>query len=518
MTNDTTTAKQRYEQLARQRQPFLDRARDCAALTIPALLPQEGFNSSSDLPNPYQSLGARGVNNLSSKMMLTLLPPSASFFRFAMEPSIEEQLDEKGKTAFDLALSKAEQAVLGEIEKRSVRTSAVEQFKHEIVTGNCLVQYSEDRSTRVFPLTQYVVKRDTAGNVLEIIIKEVISALALKKEFREQIKEHLQNDGRAKESDEIDVYTRICLEDDKTYYIHQEVFGIEVPGTEGEYPKDKLPWIPYRWRIVDGQDYGRSYVEEYLGDLQSYNALNKSVVEAAAITARLLWLVNPNSVVDEDDVVSKPNGSSIPGVEGDVVALQADKRADLQVSMTMIENLEKRLSHAFLLNSSIQRSGERVTAEEIRYMATELENTLGGVYSTMSTQFQLPLVQLMMAQMSKAGLLPELPKDAVTPTIVTGLDALGRTHQLARLDTFVDGASERFGPEVVARSIHMDEYMNRRAAALGIDPKGLIKTPEEMQAEQTQASNQALTEKLGPQVIKGMSDSVNMQQQQATDV
>jgi hypothetical protein len=124
----------------------------------------------------------------------------------------------------------------------------------------------------------------------------------------------------------------------------------------------------------------------------------------------------------------------------------------------------------------------------------------------------------MMAQMSKAGLLPELPKDAVTPTIVTGLDALGRTHQLARLDTFVDGASERFGPEVVARSIHMDEYMNRRAAALGIDPKGLIKTPEEMQAEQTQASNQALTEKLGPQVIKGMSDSVNMQQQQATDV
>ena len=40
--------------------------------------------------------------------------------------------------------------------------------------------------------------------------------------------------------------------------------------------------------------------------------------------------------------------------------------------------------------------------EEIRYMASQLETALGGVYSLLSQEFQLPLVQLLMKRMSKA--------------------------------------------------------------------------------------------------------------------
>ena len=59
------TAKERYEKLKQDRYEFLDRARECSELTIPALIPDEGFNSSSDLYSPFQSVGARGRKQLS---------------------------------------------------------------------------------------------------------------------------------------------------------------------------------------------------------------------------------------------------------------------------------------------------------------------------------------------------------------------------------------------------------------------------------------------------------------------
>ena len=67
------TAEQRYRQLEQTRQSYLDRARDCAELTIPSLIPPDVHNETSDLYTPFQGIGARGVNNLASKLSLALL-------------------------------------------------------------------------------------------------------------------------------------------------------------------------------------------------------------------------------------------------------------------------------------------------------------------------------------------------------------------------------------------------------------------------------------------------------------
>ncbi|WP_416142558.1 portal protein, partial [Escherichia coli] len=85
--------------------------------------------------------------------------------------------------------------------------------------------------------------------------------------------------------------------------------------------------------------------------------------------------------------------------------------------------MEARLSYAFMLNSAVQRTGVRVTAEEIRYVASELEDTLGGVYSILSQELQLPLVRVLLKQLQATQQIPELPKEAVEPTISTGLEA-----------------------------------------------------------------------------------------------
>jgi hypothetical protein len=39
------------------------------------------------------------------------------------------------------------------------------------------------------------------------------------------------------------------------------------PDSLGKAPKNTTPWLPLRFNVVDGEDYGRGRIEEYLGDL-----------------------------------------------------------------------------------------------------------------------------------------------------------------------------------------------------------------------------------------------------------
>ena len=75
-------------------------------------------------------------------------------------------------------------------------------------------------------------------------------------------------------------------------------------------------------------------------------------------------------------------------------ALQTQKYNDLAVSKNYMDNIEQRLSFVFLISSAVQRNAERVTAEEVRMVARELEDTLGGVlcdsYARITTTSDTP--------------------------------------------------------------------------------------------------------------------------------
>ena len=75
------TAEQLYTKLEGKRDSYLQRGRQAAKLTLPYVLTEEGFGTSSRLNTPFQGIGARGVNNLASKLLLALLPPNSPFFR-----------------------------------------------------------------------------------------------------------------------------------------------------------------------------------------------------------------------------------------------------------------------------------------------------------------------------------------------------------------------------------------------------------------------------------------------------
>lgn len=78
----TQTAHGRYTQLREARTSFLDRARECALVTVPTLMPPDGHGPQTKYTTPFQSMGSRGVNNLAAKLLLALIPPNTPFFRF----------------------------------------------------------------------------------------------------------------------------------------------------------------------------------------------------------------------------------------------------------------------------------------------------------------------------------------------------------------------------------------------------------------------------------------------------
>ena len=124
MHKDEAVCAKKYENLSSHRTTYLERAREAAKLTIPSLVPEEGHTSSSKLYTPYQGVGARGVNNLASKLLLSLLPPNAPFFAMRLDDfTIHEVAQTEGARAkVDAALNTYERGAMTEMENSGMRS------------------------------------------------------------------------------------------------------------------------------------------------------------------------------------------------------------------------------------------------------------------------------------------------------------------------------------------------------------------------------------------------------------
>jgi hypothetical protein len=467
------------------------------------------MTSSTTLPTPYQSLGARGIRTLSAKLLLSLFPPNAAFFKYDIDDFVLQKLTGKEgmRGEIEKALSARERATMGEMESAQMRITASLALQHLLVSGNFLVHIPDRGRARGFRLDQFVVKRDASGNVLEVVVKECVSPTVLPKPVAEAARAEMEKKygGKGSEDKSAELFTHIIRKPD-AWEVYQEAGGIKITKTAGTYPLDKCPWLVLRLATQPGEDYGRSYVEEFLGDLDSLEGLSETLVEGSAAAARIVFLVKPNGVTSVRVVSKAKNGDVASGNAEDVTVIQAQKQADLAVAQKQAQEISTRLAYCFLLNTAIQRSAERVTAEEIKYMAQELDDALGGMYALLSAEFQLPVVTVFEKRMEKARALPGLPKGVSKPTITTGMAAIGRGIDLRNLRAFTADIVQTLGPEVAFRYLQPTEYIKRAAASYGIDVGGLVKTDDQIAQEEQLAKLQQLAETLGPNAINQMGN------------
>lgn len=507
------TAQSRWKNLELYRSIYLRRAIDCSSLTIPALVPESDMyngwqgNTYNKLPSLYQGSGANGVNNLSAKLLLSLYPPAQPFFRLTMDAAgIRDYVEQSGgqeenvSTMFDQVLSKMERQIMRKLDQIQARPAIFEAIKHLLVAGNALLYIGPER-IKMFSLRSFCVDRDPEGNVNEIVVKEQVSKKYLPSGVTVEGKVNSQ-DGSSQEL--VDVYTHVDIDPDKDRVEwFQEVEGKRIPGSAGFSRQNNSPWLCLRLMSIAGESYGRSLVEETLGDLQSMESLAQAIVEGSLISAKAIGLVNPNGVTRADTLAKAKNGAIVAGNAADVEFLQVQKQNDFATALQAMMQLEKRVQFTFLQNEAIQRNAERVTAEEIRLMAESLDAGLGGTYSLLSAELQLPLIRRIMYLMELQGEFPPIPDGLIEPMVTTGLEAIGRGNDKARLTNFLQTIAAALGPDQFAQYINPTELVRRFAAADGIDTAGLVKTEQQLQAEQAQAQQAMLAQTVTEGALQG---------------
>jgi len=482
------TAKKRYDALTGYRTEYLAQADVSARLTLPYLIRDEEQTrgGTRDLKTPWQSIGAKGVVTLASKLMLALVPVQTSFFKLQVDESQLGDVPPEVRTELDLSFAKIERNVLDAIAASDDRVVIHQALKHLVVAGNALIFMGKE-GLKLYPLNRFVIDRDGNGNVIEIVTKEKIA----KKLLADIIPDYQEPtfDQDQDREDDCDVYTHV-KRDGNRFIWHQEVFDKILPNSRGKAPIDTSPWLHLRFNTVDGEAYGRGRVEEFVGDLKSLEALSQAIVEGSAAAAKVVFVVSPSSTTKPQTLAAAGNGAIVQGRPDDIGVVQVGKSADFGTAYQMIGTLEKRLSEAFLILTV--RQSERTTAEEVRMTQMELEQQLGGLFSLLTVEFLVPYLNRKLSVFQKTGQIPKLPKQMVKPTIVAGVNALGRGQDREALGSFLTTISQTMGPEATQQFINPEEVIKRLAASQGIDILNLVRSMQEIQGEQQAAQQQQM--------------------------
>lgn len=501
----SNTLQSRYAGEDGKRQGVLDAARECAALTKPSLLPPKGQTEGDRLPENYQSTGSRGLTNMEGRMLLALFPPGIPWFQFklASEIRFDPQVPDESKQQIASHLLLRELQIVAKLEAtnmsdgpyrrrsgfRSRKRMAISQV---LATGDVLEQLTDDYRLRIYGREQYVTRRDSSGDVLFHIVREKIDVAKLSDEQRAASglppKTFTLEDPAQRIKD---LYTLVEWNyDSRAWLIRQEVNARIIQESEEKIS----PYFCTPFELSPDEHYGRGFIELNLGDLRSHNELRAKKLDFAALASRMMPILDEGSVLRERDL-AKPSGSVLRGrvrggVAEDVAFLSVNKINDFEVVHLTDEAIRKDLGVAMLLESEVQPRGERVTAFQVQRVAMELEGALGGVYSSIADEQQVPLLRRLVHQMERDNLLTPLPEKAIEVETTTGIAALSREMDAGRLSTLIQGVAA-LGPEAMAK-INVGVLVDLIARYAAFHEPGLIKSNEQLAQEQRQAMQQQL--------------------------
>lgn len=504
--------KQEWNERDGRRTSILTRAEEYAEWTIPSLFPRTGATENIEMQNAKDSIGAQGVNHLSNRVMDVLFPPPPrSFFKLELEDEMREmavmamsaqtgnaksaeQEVASALTELDELLAGKEKQAIKYMDTLLYRPAGIMAAKLLMVTGNaCFYHPPDGAAVQVYSMRDYLVCRDMSGAAILIMTHDMKAFETFLPEVQRALRAYVSHDKKKYvDKSDVHVYTKIVLEEDGKFHVYQQADELLLDTTDATFPRDKLPWMPLTWDLVRGEDYGRGLVEQYSGAFHALNVLSGALQNIAAVMGDIKIFADPASSVDVDAVNKSPPGSYHTGREGDIFVLSLQKQGDAQFIATMIERYEKIISQAFLLNSQAVRQAERVTAEEIRAMAQELETSHGGIYSRLASTWQRQTALIILDGIKFDGKLL-----GVVPRVITGMESLSRIGELDAIRSFfADIQMLNTIPEDVRAVMHLTRTLSVLGTARQVDYKKFLKTETELQADQAKAmaQQQALME------------------------
>jgi hypothetical protein len=358
--------------------------------------------------------------------------------------------------------------------------------RHLIVTGNVLL-FLDKESMRVMGLRYFCVKRTADGRVHTLVVREVVQF----NELDENVKEACAAIKPRDDDGEVSHYRYIRLQANGDYTMTQWVDEQVLPAAfDGKWPADKMPYRVLTWDLSDESDYATGLVEEYAGDFEALSALAESTVEGAILGTEFRWLVAPTGLTSADDLNKSVNGDALAGTPGDIAPTQAGNPQAVQMALEVMNRWEQRVARGFLMQSAVTRDAERVTAEEVRLTAQELETAFGGAYSTLAAGMQMPVAYWLLTAVGT-----DIKGTDLKVAVITGLEALSRSGDLENLRLALgDLAAITTLPEGLQARLKFKELAAFVGQGRGIDLAVFLKDEEQYQQEQAELQQQRVAE------------------------
>lgn len=482
-------APELWTQLEPNKVEALDRAERAARLTLPSLFMEQGRNSDKDATGRlWQSIGALLVNNIVTRLMMTLFSPSRPFIRLDASDELETNVKNSGvdTSVIRQALGLAERKTTRSLDKHALRPKLHLLLKHLVVVGNVLGIFDEgNKLIRALSLRYFCVKRDVAGRLLSTVIKECV--------YADELPEAL----RVLAGGEKEVHYYIVIHrsaSTQKFEVSHWVNDACAEDMTRMWSEEDCPYRVLAWDVSDEANYGTSLVSDFEGDFLAAEDASKALIVAAVLASEFRWILDPASGMDVDEFEDVPNGGVIPGRPEHINLVNAagEVAGAMKAQQAVLADVVNRLGRAFVMTSAVVRDSERTTAEEIRVLASELETGLGGGYSRLAVDLQLPLARFLM-KLEKIDLKKYGVEDQIEVLVVTGLDALSRSGDLENLRAWLaDIGQLNSAPESVTDPLILTAIYNDLASPRGIDATKYLRSEEEVaQRQQTRADQAA---------------------------
>ena len=486
------SARSEWMRLKGKRRGLENRWEKYASFTLPRLYTAETWNEDADeLAHDWQSVGAQAVNHVVNKLMLALFAPSRPFMRLQLDPTwVQRKLGpDADMTQFDAVLAQAELDGAKQMDNvPGTRAKLYLAIANLVALGNvCMYLPKEaNKPPRIFNVAQYVIRRTGDGSLKQVIIKECMAFDELEPNVQVEVSAKA---ARYQHDTKVEYFRQITRNNKGGYELSQYVDEVKLgEAFDGAWAnEDKLPWRFLTWNLKDGNNYGTGLVEDYAADFAGLSTLSQAQITGAVLASEFRWLVNPSGLTNVEDFRRSENGAAIPGSKDDISLVANSKPGDLQVVSSVVADFIQRIGRGFLLSSAVTRQAERVTAEEIRLQAQELETSFGGTYSSIAVGLQLPLAVWLLR-----GANLEVQGTEIKITIITGLDALSRSGDLDNLRAAMGDmanltAIRQVAPEIDWRAITVAIFTGH-----GLPTTKFLRKPEDVAAEQAQQQQDAI--------------------------
>lgn len=492
---------ERRTKLMALRDPYLFRSYKYSAITIPSLLPDTKDPSGMEFQIDFSTVGAEYVNHLANMYIDEMFPIHRCFFKLqspAVDLIKDSQQSGLPQAEIESLYSLTEREARYMLERKHARVALMDLMKNLICNGNSLLYVlPDDAKVQNYAMDEYVLKRDPSGNILELITDDKKALSTLDSDLRDEVIKSIK-DYDPKDPDRevlLLTYIRLHPSNPNKYVVNQAVESVPIGSTE-VYDKDLLPWIPCVWNRTRREHWGRGLVEDHYGAFYSLSILMEALVAAGVILTDYKFLVKPGSIVDILRLNSARSGTYHYGNPEDVALIDHGRNQSLEIVLSLIDQYRKQLGKVFLVLSSQLRDAERVTAEENRLRAQELNKAHGGVFGNLALTLQAPMSLLILRDLNVL-----LNNTGIKPVILTGLDAMGRASENEKyLYLFQDLSAMQNVPEEFRAWFKGNELLTKLSTGRDVDTS-VIKSIKEFQDDQRAVMEQQAQMQAGEAMV-----------------